>query len=180
MIIYRRALTDHHLRQILEIQGRSIKGNVSSTERIIEGYVTAAHTFELLKKMNDACPHIVAMKNDTVVGYALAMPQSFRNELAVLIPMFAMADQLLPQKNYLVMGQVCVDKPYRGQGIFRGMYNYYKNELSSEYDCLFTAVDTANTRSSEAHKQVGFEILKTQITETKSWEFINWDWNEVN
>jgi len=177
MITYKRAGTDGELEQILEIQSRAIKSNVSDEDRIKEGYITVPHTFDILKEMNDASPHILAIDGDTVAGYALVMLRRFRNKIPVLEPMFESADALLPMHNYLAMGQICIDKPYRSQGLFKGLYNFYREELSATYDCLFTEVATANTRSLEAHKAVGFKILKTEVTDGTSWELINWEWN---
>lgn len=128
--------------------------------------------------MHDACPHILAMDGDKVAGYALVMLRSFKDEMPVLVPMFISADALLNGKNYVAMGQICIDKPYRGLGVFRGMYSFYKKELSSQFDCLFTEVASDNIRSIEAHKKVGFKILETQITDGTSWDLVNWDWNE--
>jgi len=178
MIRYQRASSDTHLHQILAIQKRALKQNVSLEEQKAEGYITVPHTFEILKKMNDACPHCLALKEDQVVGYALVMLESFRNEMEILVPMFETADKLLPNKNYLTMGQVCIDKPFRGKSVFKGLYAFYKEELSGQYDCLFTEVATLNTRSLNAHLAVGFEILDTQTTDGTSWEMVNWDWNK--
>lgn len=178
MIKYTRASSDEQLNQILEIQKRALRHNISLEEQKTEGYITVPHTFEILKKMNEASPHILAVENDRVVGYALVMLESFRNEMEILVPMFETADRLLPNKNYLTMGQICIDKPYRGKGIFKGLYSFYKNELAHQYDCLFTEVATLNTRSLQAHLVVGFKILDTQVTDGTSWEMVNWDWNE--
>ena len=176
MITYHRASSDIQLHKILEIQKRALKQNVSLEDQKKEGYITVPHTFEILKKMNDACPHCIAVVDSQVVGYALVMLESFRNEMEILIPMFETADLLLQGKNYVVMGQVCIDKPYRKMGVFKGMYFYYQEQLNTTYDCLFTEVATANTRSLGAHKSVGFKILDTQITDGTSWELVNWDW----
>ena len=178
MIKYLRTSSDEQLHQILEIQKRALKQNVSAEEQKTEGFITVPHTFEILKKMNDACPHIIALEESRVVGYALVMLESFRNEMDILVPMFETADKLLPNKNYLTMGQVCIDKPYRGKGIFKGLYAFYKSELAGQFDCLFTEVATKNTRSLNAHLAVGFEILDTQVTDGTSWEMVNWDWNK--
>ncbi|GGG23038.1 hypothetical protein GCM10011344_24660 [Dokdonia pacifica] len=178
MITYKRAASDQELQEILAIQKRNLKAVISIQERKEQGYITVPHTFDILKKMNDACPHILAMDGDRVAGYALVMLRSFKYEMPILIPMFETADRLLKGKNYVAMGQVCIDKPYRGQGVFKGMYTFYKEQLSTTYDCLFTEVATSNIRSLEAHKRVGFKILETQITDGTSWEIVNWDWNE--
>lgn len=178
MITYKRASSDQELHEILAIQKRNLKANISHLEREEQGYITVPHTFDILKKMNDACPHILAMNGDHVAGYALVMLRSFRNEMPILTPMFETADSLLKGKNYITMGQVCIDTPYRGQGVFRGMYLFYQKELSNSYDCLFTEVATANIRSIEAHKSVGFKVLDTQVTDGTSWAMVNWDWSK--
>ncbi len=149
---------------------------VSYMEKQSEGFVTVSHTYAILKQMSDACPHIIAKDGDLVVGYALVMLKEFRDEISVLSAMFETAAELLGDKRYVAMGQICVSKEYRKQGIFRGMYNFYKEELEHQFDCLLTEVATTNTRSLEAHKSVGFQILQTQITDGVSWELINWDW----
>lgn len=178
MITYKRAASDSELQQVLSIQKRALKGVVSSEEEQDQGYVTVPHTFEILKKMNEACPHMLAMDGDHVVGYALTMLECFRYDMDILTPMFDTADVLFPEKNYLAMGQICIDKPYRGKGIFRGLYTYYKDELSEEFECLFTEVATSNTRSLQAHLAVGFKVLDTQVTHGTSWEMISWEWNK--
>lgn len=175
-VTYTRATTEKELYQILDLQRQNMAKGLSQDELVKEGFITVGHTFALLKKMNDACPHIITKDGDAVVGYALVMLRSFKNEIPVLRPMFDTADALLPGSNYVAMGQICIAKSHRRQGIFKGMYQYYRQQLQNDYDCLFTEVATANQRSLQAHKAVGFEVLKTQITDGVSWELVNWDW----
>ncbi|MGB5554819.1 MAG: GNAT family N-acetyltransferase [Flavobacteriaceae bacterium] len=175
-IEYKRATTEKELRQILTLQKENAIASLEAHELEKEGFVTVAHSYEILKKMNDACAHIIAKDNDAVIGYALVMLKEFRDEISVLSAMFETATELLGEKNYVAMGQVCVSKNYRKQGVFRGMYHYYKQELEQEFDCLLTEVATSNQRSLKAHLSIGFTILKTQVSDGVSWELINWDW----
>lgn len=175
-IEYKRASLEKELRQILVLQKENAVSSLETHELEKEGFITVAHTFEVLKKMNDACAHIIAKDGDEVIGYALVMLKEFRDEISILSAMFETAEELLGHKKYLAMGQVCVSKNYRKQGVFRGMYNYYKKELETEYDCLLTEVATNNPRSLNAHLSLGFNILKTQVSDGISWELINWDW----
>lgn len=175
-IEYCRAKFDEKLNQILALQKANSLENTTTLDQKNEGFVTVSHSLELLKKMNDKCAHIIAKHGDKVVGYALAMTNTFRKEIPVLTPMFAQADNLYPNKKYIVMGQICVDKAYRKQGIFRGMYTYYKTALENDYDCLLTEVATSNEHSLNAHLHVGFKIIKTQVSDGVSWEIIYWDW----
>jgi len=178
MITYTRASQDEELYQILAIQKNNLKEHLTEEEMKESGYITVPHTFDILKKMNTSCSHILAKNDEEVVGYALVMLQSFRNEMPILTPMFKKADELLNGKNYVVMGQICIAKPYRKQGVFRGMCQYYQKALSHKYDCLFTEVACENYLSMAAHKKIGFMVLETQITEGTKWALVNWNWNK--
>ncbi|MFX0556318.1 GNAT family N-acetyltransferase [Maribacter sp. CXY002] len=175
-ITYGRAITDKELNQILTLQQKNAPTNLSAEEKVKEGFITVIHSFEQLKKFNEDCPHIIAKYQNEVIGYALCMTKKFREEIPVLTPMFNTADSLLKGKNYLALGQICVSKQFRGKGVFRGMYTFYRKELNGYYDCLVTEVATSNKRSLNAHLNIGFDILETQISEGISWELICWDW----
>lgn len=131
--------------------------------------------------MNDRCPHIIAKHNSKVVGYILCMVGDFRDDIPVLIPMFTEIDAALALSqendlNYVIMGQVCIAKAYRKQGIFRGLYAFMKTELKHDFDAVITEVDAENTRSSNTHKAVGFEMLKIYTSGKQEWELIIWRW----
>lgn len=175
-ITYTRASSEDELNQILTLQKKNAIDATSSMEKQNEGFVTVSHNYDILKQMNDACPHVIAKEGDLVVGYALVMLKEFRDEISILSAMFETAAEILGDKKYLAMGQICISKEYRKQGIFKGMYTFYKEELQSEFDCLLTEVATNNTRSLNAHLNIGFEVLKTKENNGISWELINWDW----
>ena len=176
-IIYKRASSLDELEQIRTLQLQNSSQNISSEEKLQEGFVTVQHTVALLEQMNSACAHIIAKNNDTVVGFALVMLSNFRNEIEVLIPMFERIDELVPKdKTYVVMGQICVDKNYRKQGIFRGLYHFYKEELQHQFDYLITEVAAINIRSMQAHEAVGFKTIDTYEEDEVVWNIIAWDW----
>nr|WP_314895922.1 GNAT family N-acetyltransferase [uncultured Flavobacterium sp.] len=176
-ITYKRASTLDELEQIRTLQLQNSSQNITSEEKLQEGFVTVQHTVALLEQMNAACAHIIAKDNNTVVGFALVMLSSFRNEIKVLIPMFERIDMLLPtDKSYVVMGQICVDKNYRKQGIFRGLYHFYREELQHEFDYLITEVAAINLRSLQAHEAVGFKIIDTYEEDGIVWNIMFWDW----
>jgi GNAT superfamily N-acetyltransferase len=176
-IIYKRASSLDELEQIRTLQLQNSSQNISSEEKLQEGFVTVQHTVALLEQMNSACAHIIAKDNDIVVGFALVMISSFRNEIEVLIPMFERIDELVPKdKTYVVMGQICVDKNYRKQGIFRGLYHFYRAELQHEFDYLITEVAAINLRSMQAHESVGFKTIDNYEEEDTVWNIIAWDW----
>ena len=159
-IIYKRADSTEELLQILELQHSNIPSVISEEEKRNEGFLTVHHNFEILKAMNDKCPHIIARSNQKVIGYTLCMLKEFKEEIEVLKPMFKSIDNCLRQKEtYMVMGQVCIDKAFRKQGVFRDLYHYMKAQLQEQFDMIITEVDIANTRSLNAHYAIGFKTL---------------------
>ena len=178
------ATNDEHLHQILRLQKINLPKNLSQQEREQEGFVTVDHDFETLKKMNSPYPHVIALDGDQLVGYALVMLKSIRNDIDILKPMFEKIGGLtynsvpLSNSNYLVMGQVCVDKDYRGQGIFYKMYNHLKATTQHDFDLLITEVSSLNTRSLKAHEKHGFtNILSYNAPDGHSWEILLWEFN---
>ena len=176
-IIYKRASNLDELEQIRALQLQNSFQNITSEEKLQEGFVTVQHTVVLLEQMNSACAHIIAKDNDIVVGFALVMLSSFRDEIKVLIPMFERIEELVPKdKTFVVMGQICVDKNYRKQGIFRALYNFYREQLQHQFDYLITEVASTNLRSMSAHESVGFKIINTYEEDGITWNIILWDW----
>ena len=174
-IIYKRALTDEELNQILRLQRSNIPAAISEEEKQNEGFVTVQHTFKILKAMNDKCAHIIAVHNSHVIGYALSMDKSFRDTIDVLKPMFDKIDKHTKKQSYIVMGQICIDKKYRKQGVFRGLYNSMKMQLSNSFDAIITEVDRKNIRSLNAHYAIGFNILYSYRSNNQDWEILIWD-----
>lgn len=174
MVTYKRATNASDLKQILELQQRNLFDRVSVEELHKEGFLTVSHSFELLKKMNAVCPHIIAKANDKVVGYTLCMHPKFSNEIEILKPMFQEIETIIPKiENYIIMGQVCVAKNYRGKGVFRKLYQNMGDFLKLEFDTIITEVDAKNDRSLKAHYAVGFKLLKSHSSWRQDWELIS-------
>ncbi len=171
------------LQQILDLQEVNHVDHVPSNIRDKEGFVTVKHNIDLLVKMNNAVPQVIAVDDGKVIAYALVMLKDFKNLIPVLVPMYSTFDDLtyentkLTVLNYYVMGQVCVDKPYRGSGVFHALYQKHKSVFSQKYDLCLTEVSTSNPRSMRAHLNVGFKILKTYKDATDEWNILSWDWS---
>ena len=147
-----------------------------------EGFVTVEHDYELLKSMNDIHQHAIALDGNQVIGYALAMDKLFASDIPFLVSLFDRISSSLLLSNpndplsFLVMGQVCIDKKYRSQGIFGKLFTDLKNRLSNNYDAIFTDVACKNTRSIRAHKKVGFESIEIFEVDGEYWDTLKWKW----
>lgn len=177
---FERAYTNESIRQILELQKQNLKKYLSETERESQGFVTAEHTFEQLKKINDAEPCVIITDHNKVVAYAIAMLESAAQGMPVFDDLFSTVASLTyktrPMSNYkyVFVGQLCIDKNYRGQGLAEKLYAFYKEELKSKYDFAVTDISEFNPRSLKAHQKSGFEVIHTFYD-----SFTECNWNIV-
>lgn len=174
MLQYKTVSASEELHQILALQKANLPISLSSEEKKQEGFLTVHHEFDILKRMNDVCPHIIAVDKNVLVGYTLCMDPKFGEEIEILKPMFAEIEKIqMPFKTYIIMGQVCVAKEYRKQGVFRKLYTKMKEITSPEYHAIITEVDSENSRSLEAHYAIGFKTLSIYRSDGRDWELIH-------
>jgi predicted GNAT superfamily acetyltransferase len=183
MIIYTTAQTDNDLQQIIGLQQKNLVQNLQQQEIQEQGFVTVVHRFDDLKKMNDIEQSIIAKDNNEVIAYLIAMTVAAKNDIPVLIPMFELFERLqynnkpISQWRYMVVGQVCVAKEYRGRGVFDAAYNEYKNQFQQQYDFAITEIAVSNQRSLKGHQRVGFtEIHRYTAPDGEVWSIVLWDW----
>jgi ribosomal protein S18 acetylase RimI-like enzyme len=82
----------------------------------------------------------------------------------------------LSESNYVLVGQLCVAKEYRGRGLAGKMYELFKSELSGRFDYCLTDVQVSNPRSIRAHLRSGFQILGELSYGGSPWKIVIWDW----
>jgi len=186
MIEYTVSTTDKDLLGIIDLQKSNLPGNLSPEEMQSQGFVTVVHSFDVLKKMNGIEQSIVAKDDDTVVAYLLAMTEKSRNDIPILAPMFELFGKIvlggkpLAGYRFIVVGQVCVDKGYRGKGILDNCYAAYKKHFKDKYDFAVTEIATKNGRSINAHKRIGFtEMHRYTAPDSEEWSIVVWDWNNI-
>lgn len=183
MIEYNIASSDNDLKGILSLQAKNLTKSLSENEISNQGFVTIEHSFDLIKKLNNTERHIVAKVNDNIVGYVLSMTKNARLEIPILYPMFEIFDKTvyndksISENNYIIVGQVCVDKDFRGQGIFDNCYKAYKEFHKDKYDFAITEIAQTNIRSLNAHKRIGFsELTFYNDPNNTTWIVVVWDW----
>jgi predicted GNAT superfamily acetyltransferase len=184
MITYTTADTDTDLEGILKLQKANLARDLPPEEIRSQGFVTVDHTLAQLRKLNDAEKHIVAKDNAQVVAYLLAMTKECRQDIPILFPMFEIFDSIryknrkVSECNYLVVGQVCVDKQYRGQGILDKAYAAYRDHFKSKYDFAITEIAATNTRSRSAHQRIGFQEVHSYTSpDGMEWIVVIWGWD---
>ncbi|MEO6232497.1 MAG: GNAT family N-acetyltransferase [Ferruginibacter sp.] len=183
MIRFTTSKTDNDFYEIIALQKENLSKNLSESELKSQGFVTVIHELEDLQKMDTHEHNLVAKEDDKIVGYILAMTQQSKADIPVLVPMFNNFEQIIykgkiiAEHNFIVVGQVCIQKDYRGKGLFDEVYNAYKKQFFNKYDFAITSIATTNQRSINAHKRVGFvELHSFTDPDNTEWSIVAWDW----
>ncbi len=184
MVIYTTSKTEKDLIEILELQKSNLAINLTDDEIQSQGFVTVNHSYADLLKLNNIEQHIIAKDNDKVIAYLLSMTKKSQFDIPILIPMFdifnevVFANKPVSEYNYIVVGQVCIDKKYRGQGILDKCYFTYRSHFKDKYDFAITEIASTNLRSLNAHKRIGFkEIHKYKSADKTEWIIVLWNWD---
>lgn len=175
--------TATEIQQIKRLQTQNLKANLDASVQEQQGFLTAAYTTSFLTKMNACHPAILAKVADQVVGYALVASPEIRGHHDLLDDLFDHCDEViyngtqLSDISYVVVGQLCVAKNFRGQGIVEGLYQQFRNTMEASYQCCITDVDRNNPRSLKAHLKSGFEIVGELDYGGARWDLVLWNWN---
>ena len=57
------------------------------------------------------------------------------------------------------MGQVCVDKNVRKQGVFSKLYAHLIEATKTDFDYIITEISSKNQPSLKAHAALGFKLV---------------------
>ncbi|WP_142527777.1 GNAT family N-acetyltransferase [Pedobacter westerhofensis] len=184
-LVFSNASTDSHFDQILSLQQQNHYSSVPAGQQQDNGFVFASHTQALLKKMAAVVPQVIALSGDRVVGYNLAMTSDMKNELPSLIPMFEEFEKWkyngkpLMDYQFVIGGQVCVDKEFRGQGLISRLYQQTRDSVPGNYQLCVTEISVRNLTSLKAHQRMGFEIIGTYYDGIENWNLVVWDWHRA-
>ena len=182
-LIYTTSKSEQDLAGIIELQKNNVAANLTAEEISNQGFVTVIHSLADLAKMNNIEQHIICKHKEKVIAYLLAMTAKSKNDIPILIPMFEIFKEVfymgrpVSNYNYIVVGQVCVDKDYRGQGVLDRCYDTYKNFFKNRYDFAITEIASRNLRSINAHKRIGFsEAHRYTSPNMEEWSIVVLDW----
>jgi len=180
-IVFDVASTEEQFNQILQLQQENLVNLISVEQQAQHGFVFAEHTLPLLKRMATFLPQVIALSDNKVIGYNLALHVSMKHEVPKLIPMFHefeqsnYKDRPLVTYKFVVGGQVCVDEKFRGQGLMSKLYHETRNRLPSGYELCVTEVSARNTISLKAHEKMGFEVVNTYHDGKELWRVVVWN-----
>jgi L-amino acid N-acyltransferase YncA len=175
---------EEELKGIQVLQQQNLRKYLTESEALEQGFVTAEYSIEFLQNMHRAAPSVIAVADGKVVGYSLVALKSIREEHILLADLFNTIDHTkyqskdLSQSDYVVVGQLCVGKGFRGIGLVEKLYQYFKDCYSNEFEYCITDVAQENQRSLKAHQKRGFQVIDTLMYGGFGWDIVLWDWNK--
>ena len=174
--------TKSELEQIYVLNQLNLKQNLSPEEKDTEGFVSWLYSLDLLEMMHQLAPSIIAKVDENVIAYALTTLRECREFHPDLNAMFTHLASLsyknspLSSYNYYCMGQICIHKDFRGQGIVNSLYQKHKEIYGKEFDFILTEISLNNPRSQKAHEKLGFKTVHTYSDNMDDWNVVLWDW----
>jgi L-amino acid N-acyltransferase YncA len=115
----------------------------------------------------------------------LALDPAYKSSYPVLKAFFDLFDHIeyegkpVSSWHYLVIGQACIDKNYRGKGMLKKLYAAFSNQLSGKYDFAISEIATRNLRSMNAHKRLGFTVVHEYTgPDGVRWSVVILDWTK--
>ncbi|MGC4036253.1 MAG: GNAT family N-acetyltransferase [Chitinophagaceae bacterium] len=174
--------SENDLQQILDLQIKNLKNNISSEEKSEQGFLTMPFTMKMLEIFHAIAPSVIIKDDEKVVAYAIVLMQECRRAYPDLEPLFATFSRLswknkpLYDYNFYVMGQICIDKDYRSKGLFEMLYHKHRDTYQSQFDFIITDISTSNLRSLKAHHRVGFITIERFKDVLDEWDVVVWDW----
>lgn len=183
-VVIKLVTEDAEIEGIKQLQNQNLRTLISDEEARTQGFVTACYTMEYLRDMNSDAPSVIAKAGDIVVGYAMVTTHALRDGHDLMADLFNTIDRTqyqgraLGETNYVVVGQLCVGKTHRGQGLVERLYNHFKDCYADRFEYLVTDVAQANTRSLRAHQKAGFQVIDTLTYGGIGWDIVLWDWRK--
>ena len=108
----------------------------------------------------------VAIANEKVVAYVMAASWHFwstwpiQSYMISMLGKYEFCGQVLSVDNSYQYGPICVDKEFRGTGLFEEIFKFSLAEMASRYPFLVTFINRLNPRSYHAHtKKIGLSVL---------------------
>ena len=183
MVQIQLAKSDTELVGILALQQANLRKNVSEEEALSQGFLMAEYNLEFLQALHAKSPSIIAKDGDQVVGYSIvALPEEAKQHdlLADLVRNIERCRYQNEEiQNYAIVGQLCVDKEYRGQDLVQRLYGAFRDHYAESFTYCVTDVAQANTRSLRAHQKRGFQVIDTLEYGGIVWDIVLWDWNKI-
>lgn len=147
------------IKDILKLLSENHVNNMSEEDKK-NGFVTTNMTEEQMLKLIEKEKGItIAEEKDKVIAFAMAGSWTFWKEwpffenMIRILPDYKFESEKLTVNNSYQYGPICVDKTYRGQGVFEKVFEYSLSTMKDKFPIMITFVNKINPRSYKAHSE---------------------------
>lgn len=161
---YRKPIGDD-FEKMVQLQNKYLK-SVLSTEEQANGFLSVAFTADQFRAMDkDLCIAVCSDDQDQLRGYLCSSTPQFNQQFPLLASMINRFPHIQyrnkPVSTYhsFLTGPGCVDKKFRGQGIYLNLYQKLFEMIPPEYEIALTMISDDNPRSLNGSKNSGREVL---------------------
>ncbi len=167
------------LADIIKLQKQNLVSNISKEERKQQGFVSVETPLKLLEEIAKQEGIAIARVKGRVVGYLMPMSVNHAKKVRLLDPFVERFKSIkfegkdLNDYKYCILGQVCIDKDYRGKGILEKLYEELEKRLSKKYDLGVSEIGANNPRSLHAHlDKIGLKVAEQYSADGRDWYIV--------
>jgi GNAT superfamily N-acetyltransferase len=125
------------------------------------GFLSYPSSYELQSKLNRREPFITAKLDGRLIGYLVPLPHYFRDmpELSDIYKgdeAFTIEGRTVADCQFIRLGQVVIEKEFRGRGVLKALYEEMRRRYADTYDLVLVGISKYNSRSLRAHQKLGF------------------------
>jgi hypothetical protein len=140
----------------LRLNQVNFRANLTEEERA-DGFLSALFSAKQITAMAEDLGIMIAVHQETVVGFLCAFRNDFEHGSAVVARMIGSYERLQFQGKSLdayhsyIYGPACIERSFRRQGLLRALYHAQVRALAGEFEIGVALVSRDNGRSLDAH-----------------------------
>ncbi len=150
--------------KIVALQNANLVSRLSDAEKA-DGFLSTAFSIEQFQEMDRLMGVAVAVEEDKLVGYVCAAPASFHRANPLWATMLARCAEItyrgraFDSYRYFLGSPICIQKEYRGSGLYAGLCRKILEILPKDYDFIVAFIANENQRNMKATIKMGFEVV---------------------
>lgn len=152
---------------VLELQGKYLVANLTPQEKV-RGFVTTPFTLSQLTTVIEQKGLFLAKKNDQLIAYCFAASWQYFSQWPIfthmieLFPQWSFNNMEINVKNSFQYGPICIDIPFRGQGLINVLVEFMRKNMVDRYPLAVTFINEINIPSFNAHtKKLPWQVINT-------------------
>jgi hypothetical protein len=142
--------------EIVRLQRANYIANITAEERR-EGFLSAEFSLDQVAAIAADLGIAIVTIDDDLAGCLCGIRREFNHGSPVVAKMLGSYDDALFEDkplsafNSYIYGPVCIARQYRRRGLLRGLYDFQKKDLASQFEVGVALVSHNNPHSMQAH-----------------------------